>query len=170
MKLQVLSPTFKPVLQQASWVNTNFWKDHFTRESRHTRDVLNLLQKFARVDKTGNLNRFCCKTVELLVNQFFYNLQQPHFLQDMSNSWVVKRATSLLILQQLMLQIKLHIFRSPFYRIFTYLICVNQMKIIRNTSGLWNFTVCSELSKFIRLKIVLTFFSWMLVVIAHPLS
>ena len=33
------------------WVNTNFWMDHFKRESRHTRDVLNLPQKFARVDK-----------------------------------------------------------------------------------------------------------------------
>ena len=52
-----------------------------------------------------------------------------------------------LILQQLMLQIKLHIFLSPFYRIFTHLICVNQIKITRYTSGLWNFTVCSELSK-----------------------
>ena len=31
--------TIKLVLQQASWVNTNFWLDHFTRESRHTRDV-----------------------------------------------------------------------------------------------------------------------------------
>ena len=31
--------TFKLVLQQASWVNTNFWLDHFTRESRHTRDL-----------------------------------------------------------------------------------------------------------------------------------
>ena len=41
-----------------------------------------------------------------------------------------------LTLQQLMLQIKLHIFLSPFYRIFTHLICVNQMKIIRYTSGL----------------------------------
>ena len=45
--------------------------DNFTQESCHTPDVLNLLQKFARVDKTGNLYRFCCKTVELLVNQFF---------------------------------------------------------------------------------------------------
>ena len=34
--------------------------------------------------------------IELLVNQFFCNLQQPNFLQDKSNSWVVKRATPLL--------------------------------------------------------------------------
>ena len=33
VKFLVLSPTFKPV----SCVNTNFWLDNFTRESRHTR-------------------------------------------------------------------------------------------------------------------------------------
>ena len=60
-----------------------------------------------------------------------------------------------LILQQLMLQMKLHIFHSPFYRTFTHLIFVNQIKITRYTSRLWNFAVYSALSKFIRLKIVL---------------
>ena len=56
------------------------------------------------------------------------------------------------------------------YRTFRHLICVNHIKITRYTSQPWNFTAYSELSKFIRLKIVLTFFSWMLVVIAHSLS
>ena len=36
-----------------------------------------------------------------------------------------------LVLQQLMLQIKQHIFHSPFYRTFANLIRVNQIKIIR---------------------------------------
>ena len=51
-----------------------------------------ILHGLPRADKRGNLYRFCCKTVELLVNEYFCNLQQPHFLQDKSNSWVVKSA------------------------------------------------------------------------------
>ena len=66
-----------------------------------------------------------------------------------------------LVFQQLMLQIKLHISRSPFHRTFTNLICVNQIKITRYTKWVGNFTLESELSKFFRLKIVLTFFPWM---------
>ena len=64
-----------------------------------------------------------------------------------------------------MLKIKLHIFRSPFYRTFTRPIGVYQIKIPRYTSRPWNFIVYSELWKFIRLKIVLTFYSWTLVVV-----
>ena len=165
--------------------------DHFTRESRHTRDVINLPQTFARVDKTGNLYRFCCKTVELLVNQLFatcnnlifYKTGLTHFAAireclcksgPVDLAWFTDLAHSLRVVRHclkqnrpdrsykdtlLMLQIKLHLFLSPFYRIITHMIGVNQMKITRYTSRLWNFTVCSELSKFIRLKIVLTFFS-----------
>ena len=45
-----LSPTFKPLFQQVSWVNTEFWLDNFTRESLHTRDIrhLTILQTFAK--------------------------------------------------------------------------------------------------------------------------
>ena len=74
-----------------------------------------------------------------------------------------------LVSQQLMLQIKLHIFHSPFYRTFTNLIFLNQIKITRYTQRVRKFTVYSELSKFIPLMIVLTFFPGMFVV-AHPLS
>ena len=40
--------SIKPVLQQVSCVNTNFWLDNFTQESRHTRDLRHLLQTFAK--------------------------------------------------------------------------------------------------------------------------
>ena len=50
--LLVLSPNFLPVLQQtklaAICVNTDFWLDKITRESRHIQELRHLLQnKFA---------------------------------------------------------------------------------------------------------------------------
>ena len=53
-------------------------------------------KRLPRAGKTGNLYRFCCKAVELLVTQYFRNLQQPDLLQDRPNSWVLQRATPLL--------------------------------------------------------------------------
>ena len=50
--LRVLPSTFKPVLQQIkvsiSCASTDFWLDKIRRESRHTQELLHLLQnKFA---------------------------------------------------------------------------------------------------------------------------
>ena len=50
--LRIFPASFKPVLQQiwfdASYMNTNFWLDNITRESRHTRELRHFLQnKFA---------------------------------------------------------------------------------------------------------------------------
>ena len=42
-----------------SCVNTDFWLDKITRESRHTRKLRHLLQS---AGKTRNMYRFCCKT------------------------------------------------------------------------------------------------------------
>ena len=91
--------------------------------------------------------------MELLATHYFRNLRQPDLLQDVQVYFVCgeTRSTAIeLVSQQLMLQIKLHIFSSPFYRTFT------QKK--RGTRRVRNLTVYSELSKFIRLKIVLSFF------------
>ena len=110
--------------------------------------------------------------MELLAThaQYFRNLQQPDLLQDVQVYFVCgeTRSTAIeLVSQQLTLQIKLHIFSSPFYRTFTNLSKSDKLK--RSTRRVRNLTVYSELSKFIRLKIVLSFFPWMLVVV-HPLS
>ena len=80
-------------------------------------------KRLARVGKTGNLYRFCCKAVELLVTQYFSNLQQPDLLQDVQVYFVGGKTPNTaieLVSQQLTLQIKLHIFRSPFYRTLPY--------------------------------------------------
>ena len=56
--------------------------------------------------------------MELLVTQYFRSLQQPDLLQDVQVYFVSgkTRNTAIeLVSQQLTLQIKLHIFRSPFY-------------------------------------------------------
>ena len=39
-------------------------------------------KRLAKAVKTGSLYRFCFKAVELLVTQYFRNLQQPDLLQD----------------------------------------------------------------------------------------
>ena len=64
--LHVLPPTVKPVLQpiKANFVNTDSWLDKITRESRHARELRDLLQiKFALClsGKTRNKYRFCGK-------------------------------------------------------------------------------------------------------------
>ena len=97
--------------------------------------------------------------MELLATQYFRNLQQPDLLQDVQVYFVCgkTRSTAIkLVSQQLTLQIKVHIFSSPFYHTFTNLIFLNQIKITRSTRGVRNLTVYGELSKFIRFKIVLT--------------
>ena len=109
--------------------------------------------------------------MELLATQYFLNLRLPDLLQDVQVYFVCgeTRSTAIeLVSQQLTLQIKLHIFSSPFYRTFTNL-SKSEDKLKRGTRRVRNLTVYSELSKFIRLKIVLSFFPWMLVVV-HPLS
>ena len=108
--------------------------------------------------------------MELLATQYFLNLRQPDLLQDVQVYFVCgeTRSTAIeLVSQQLTLQIKLNIFSSPFYRTFTNLTKSDKLK--RSTRRVRNLTVYSELSKFIRLKIVLSFFPRMLVVV-HPLS
>ena len=108
--------------------------------------------------------------MELLATQYFLNLRQPDLLQDVQVYFVCgeTRSTDIeLVSQQLTLQIKLHIFSSQFYRTFTNLTKSDKLK--RSTRRVRNLTVYSELSKFIRLKIVLSFFPWILVVV-HPLS
>ena len=81
-------------------------------------------ERLPSAGKTGKIYRFCCKAVGLHATQRFRNLQQPDLLQDRPNSWLLNRAA-------INMQIKLHIFRSPFYHTFTNLICVNQIKIAR---------------------------------------
>ena len=95
MNLCGLSPTFKPVLQQVSCVNTNFRLNTFTRESRHTR---HLPQTFAKgYYKMGNLYRFCCKAVELLTTNIFATCNNLIGCKTCrSISRVVKRVTLLL--------------------------------------------------------------------------
>ena len=62
--------------------------------------------------------------MELLATHYFRNLRQPDLLQDVQVYFVcgeTRSAAIELVSQQLTLQIKLHIFSSPFYRIFTNL-------------------------------------------------
>ena len=61
--LRVLPPTFKPALQQnqfvASCVNTDFWLDKITRESRHTQELRHFLQNANQVF-LGPVKRATC--------------------------------------------------------------------------------------------------------------
>ena len=52
----------------ANCVNTDFWLDEITRESRHRRKLCHLLQNrsLSWAGKTRNMYRFCCKKVKLL--------------------------------------------------------------------------------------------------------
>ena len=45
----------------ANWVNTDFWLDKITPESRHTRELRHLMQNKFVLGKTLNMKRFCCK-------------------------------------------------------------------------------------------------------------
>ena len=84
-----------------SCVNTDFWLDTITRKSRHTRDLRHLLQN--KFDKSQldvqHVQILLQKQIELFstfCNNFAF-LQQPDFLQDRFDPWVVKWATSLCI-------------------------------------------------------------------------
>ena len=84
-----------------SCVNTDFWLDTITRKSRYTRDLRHLLQN--KFDKSQldvqHAQILLQKQIELFstfCNNFAF-LQQPDFLQDRFDLWVVKWATSLCI-------------------------------------------------------------------------
>ena len=99
-----------------SCVNTDFWLDKITPESRHTRELRYLLQKSVPwAGKTPNMYRFCWK-VELL-STFCKNFSQPAttwFVARQVGTWEVKRATSFSTCFAAMLQNKLHVFVSRF--------------------------------------------------------
>ena len=61
-----------------SCVNTDFWLDKITPESRHTRELRYLLQKSVPwAGKTRNMSDFVAKSKTIL-----YFLQQLDLLQD----------------------------------------------------------------------------------------
>ena len=102
-----------------SCVNTDFWLDKITPESRHTRELRYLLQKSVPwAGKTPNMYRFCWK-VELL-STFCKNFSQPAttwFVARQVGTWEVKRATSFfnLFCSNVAKQVACVCF--PFYRI-----------------------------------------------------
>ena len=80
-----------------SCVNTDFWLDTITRKSRYTRDLRHLLQN--KFDKSQldvqHVQILLQKQIELFstfCNNFAF-LQQPDFLQDRFDPWVVKCPT-----------------------------------------------------------------------------
>ena len=72
--------------------------------------------------KTRNMYRFCCnkQNYSVLSATTFHKLQQSDLLQDMFESWVVKRTTSLFILFSSNFENQFERFCCASYRSFTF--------------------------------------------------
>ena len=112
----VLLNTFKPNQVVASCVNTDFGLDKITGESRHSRDLRQLLKnKIVGPVKRATCTDFVAKRRTTPFFPSFRNLQQPDLLQDsLIRGWLMRNAAGCSTLFEAMLQKEMHVFVARF--------------------------------------------------------
>ena len=112
----VLLNTFKPNQVVASCVNTDFGLDKITGESRHSRDLRQLLKnKIVGPVKRATCTDFVAKRRTTPFFPSFRNLQQPDLLQDsLIRGWLMRNVAGCSTLFEAMLQKEMHVFVARF--------------------------------------------------------
>ena len=116
----VLLNTFKPNQVVASCVNTDFGLDKITGESRHSRDLRQLLKnKIVGPVKRATCTDFVAKRRTTPFFPSFRNLQQPDLLQDsLIRGWLIRNVAGCSTLFEAMLQKEMHVFVARFVELF----------------------------------------------------